>query len=288
VLELAILGLLKEQALHGYELKKRLPDALGGATGVSFGSLYPALARLERTGAVTVIEVGARPQPESIPLTGSLAGELAAFRARRVGSRGTRARKVYCITPAGEALFDELLRGDSQPGDDARLFGLRWAFARYLPSDARLGMLERRRAHLQARLGHLAARVRAGRDRLDAYARSLLEHDQEVAEHDLSWIDRLIASERTGQSREENPGGNDPALRIAEADPTSGAATADTTAEPAVSPPGAPPDRPSRGAPTPLTHPPRRRPRGMAAPTMSGLRPPAGHSPIHHQEDTVS
>ena len=47
MLELAILGLLKEQELHGYELKKRLSDTLGFASGVSFGSLYPALGRLE-------------------------------------------------------------------------------------------------------------------------------------------------------------------------------------------------------------------------------------------------
>jgi DNA-binding PadR family transcriptional regulator len=39
VLELAILGLLKEQELHGYELKKRLAETLGAGSGVSFGSL---------------------------------------------------------------------------------------------------------------------------------------------------------------------------------------------------------------------------------------------------------
>src|SRR5881628_2630498 len=41
LLELAILGLLKEQELHGYELKKRLAETLGQFSGVSFGSLYP-------------------------------------------------------------------------------------------------------------------------------------------------------------------------------------------------------------------------------------------------------
>ena len=52
MLELAILGLLKELPLHGYELKKRLNDTLGHVWGVSYGSLYPALKRLEREGAV--------------------------------------------------------------------------------------------------------------------------------------------------------------------------------------------------------------------------------------------
>src|SRR5438105_3425706 len=56
VLELAILGLLKEQDLHGYELKKQLTETLGPLSSVSFGSLYPALARLEAAGAVKAVE----------------------------------------------------------------------------------------------------------------------------------------------------------------------------------------------------------------------------------------
>ena len=42
MLELAILGNLKQAPVHGYELKKRLADTLGPLWGVSFGSLYPA------------------------------------------------------------------------------------------------------------------------------------------------------------------------------------------------------------------------------------------------------
>lgn len=203
MLELAILGLLKEQELHGYELKKRLSETLGFASGVSFGSLYPALARLERAGAVKAVDPPAE-AGTAVPLTGSLAGELAAFRARRaatLGGRGGRAgrgRKVYGITERGEALFEELLAAESQSSDDERIFNLRLAFARYLPPDARLGMLERRRAHLVEHLAQMRARLKAYRDR-DRYARSLLEHDRDAAERDLSWIDQLIASERAGE-----------------------------------------------------------------------------------------
>src|SRR5205085_5079667 len=74
MLELAILGLLKEQELHGYELKKRLSAALGPLSSVSFGSLYPALARLEAAGAVKAVEALEAP---SIPMTGSMTGEAA-------------------------------------------------------------------------------------------------------------------------------------------------------------------------------------------------------------------
>src|SRR5437868_881489 len=52
MLELAILGLLKERSMHGYQLSKRLSDTLGGFWRVSYGSLYPTLQRLERQGAV--------------------------------------------------------------------------------------------------------------------------------------------------------------------------------------------------------------------------------------------
>ena len=33
MLELAILGLLKERSMHGYQLSKRLTDSLGGSGG---------------------------------------------------------------------------------------------------------------------------------------------------------------------------------------------------------------------------------------------------------------
>ena len=55
VIELAVLGVLTDADLHGYELKKRLREVLGPLSSVSFGSLYPALARLERAGAVKAV-----------------------------------------------------------------------------------------------------------------------------------------------------------------------------------------------------------------------------------------
>jgi DNA-binding PadR family transcriptional regulator len=172
VLELAILGLLKEQDLHGYELKKRLADTLGVVSGVSFGSLYPALARLERAGAVHTVVTGLR---------------------------GARSRKVYGITSRGEELFDELLAADTASIEDSRVFHLRLAFARYLPADARIGMLERRRSQLIERLSRAGSKGRAGK-LVDGYVRSLIEHDREATEHDLSWIERLIARERGAEA----------------------------------------------------------------------------------------
>jgi len=205
MLELAILGLLKESDLHGYELKKRLAETLGVFSSVSFGSLYPALARLEAAGAVKAVEANPGPGGPAgppVPMTGSLGAELAAFRSRRPAARSGRARKVYGITPRGHELFEELLAADSGSTEDDRLFNLKLAFARYLPPDARLGLLERRRATLVERLARASASVRSGRERIDAYTRSLVEHGTETTERDISWLDRLIAAERQHKHKE--------------------------------------------------------------------------------------
>ncbi|HXQ59764.1 MAG TPA: PadR family transcriptional regulator, partial [Acidimicrobiales bacterium] len=99
MLELAILGLLEDQELHGYEIRKRLRDELGLFSNISFGSLYPALSRLERAGAVQAIEESAGDTVDPVPMTGSLSGERAALRARRASpARARRGRKVYRIT----------------------------------------------------------------------------------------------------------------------------------------------------------------------------------------------
>ncbi len=205
VLELAILGLLKESDLHGYELKKRLAETLGPLSSVSFGSLYPALGRLEAAGAVKAVEAN---QDVPVPMTGSLGAELAAFRARHASarSRAGKTRKVYGITPRGHECFTELLAAESSSTEDDRLFSLRLAFARHLSPDARLGMLERRRAALVERLAAARSRLRSGRSRLDTYTRSLMEHGTEATERDISWLDRLIADEHhiAAQRQEED------------------------------------------------------------------------------------
>jgi DNA-binding PadR family transcriptional regulator len=202
MIDLAILGLLKEQDLHGYELRKRLADLPGARSGVvSFGSLYPALARLERGGLVKAVEANTRTD-RPVPSSGSLAGELAAFRARHLPATGGRSKKVYGITARGEADLVALL-SDPQPCDE-RTFALRVAFCRFLSTDERLAMFERRRAELLARGAERRRETSATDGVLDRYRRMLRERDDESLAHDLAWLERLIADER-GQAMEEAP-----------------------------------------------------------------------------------
>ena len=125
MLELAILGLLKDQPLHGYELKKRLGESLGVLWGVSYGSLYPALRRLEKSGAIEEVDPGgtATGPGAAVPSTGSLTGDLAVARNRLRGlaTPGRRTRKAYRITVTGR----RALRAAPHRGHRRRRAGLR-------------------------------------------------------------------------------------------------------------------------------------------------------------------
>ena len=205
MLDLAILGLLEEGDIHGYELRKRLSAMLGAFSSVSFGSLYPALRRLEESGAVAIVfsddvedvDAGAYDTGDRAPATGSLRGELAAFRARSrktAGTRSPRGKKVYRVTDSGRVRFAEALAAQSP--DDDKAFGLTIAFARHLSPETRLALFERRRARLVERLAAARTAIRADRDHMDSYARSLVEHGTKTTEADISWLEGLIAAER--------------------------------------------------------------------------------------------
>jgi len=176
MLELAILGLLKERPMHGYQLSRELTQALGGFWRVSYGSLYPTLRRLERDGAIAS-------QPSDQPVA------------------GRRRKNVYRITEGGEASFLALLQEtphDTQT-EDTR-FRVRLAFFRYLPPETRLRLLERRRASLEDRLTSISDSLRAARERVDDYALALMQHGRDSTASDIAWLDGLIEAER-GRAR---------------------------------------------------------------------------------------
>jgi DNA-binding PadR family transcriptional regulator len=199
MIDLAILGILRDDDLHGYELRKRIAELTGRSWAISFGSLYPALGRLEQLDAVKAVD-SADFARVSVPFTGSLAGEANVFLSRRRESsnRTGKSRKVYGITERGRQLLVELLE---DPADDDRAFDLKVAFCGELAPDRRLELFERRRSHLLSQLaGTRANRRRRTGERLDPYLRSLRDHDTAAVEHDIAWLDQLIANERATQS----------------------------------------------------------------------------------------
>lgn len=195
VLDIAILGLLMERDHHGYEIRTQLRDRLGIWANVSFGSIYPALARLERHG---LVEAVAPVAPRSAALsTGSLSGERASLRSLRASAGlGRRGRKVYRITDRGRQEFLTLL-ADPSTLDDGKNFSLRMALAKYLTPALRVRLLERRRNDLVERLTEV--RAGASNEELDDYARGVMAHAAQGVELDLAWIDSLLSTERSNQ-----------------------------------------------------------------------------------------
>ncbi len=200
MLDLAILGLLEDDDLHGYELRKRLGELFGLRLAISFGSLYPALGRLEKGALVKAVTSRPVPSGPAAPMSGSLVGELAAFRAQRRTSapggsgRGTRGKKVYGITEAGRQRLVEML-ADPDVSDD-RSFPVRVAFCHHLSPAERLDLFERRRAELVRRAGQRRSSAPGADGRVNTYLRSLLERDTAALEADVAWLDRLVADER--------------------------------------------------------------------------------------------
>jgi DNA-binding PadR family transcriptional regulator len=169
MLELAVLGLLKERAMHGYQLKKRLADTLGSFWQVSYGSLYPALKRLQREAAVEMI-----------------------FPKDQVGRR----KNVYRITSKGEALFAELLEQAGRDSTEDSGFQVRLAFFKYLKPETRIRLLERRRAFLEGRWSNLKQSLVSYKERIDNYTLSLMNHELAATETDIRWLDDLIKAEQ--------------------------------------------------------------------------------------------
>ncbi len=190
MLELPVLGLLKERAMHGYELRKQLGAMLGPFWQVSWGSLYPTLRRLAKVGAVEKVgEPGRARRARGLSAARRPKAETPAI--------GTGRRKtVYRITPLGEELFTDMLE-ETAAAVDADHFTLKLAFFRYLRPEIRLMLLERRRAYLQEKLAQFKANMREYRERIDSYTLSLQRHGMASTERDIAWIDELITNERT-------------------------------------------------------------------------------------------
>ena len=173
-LELAILGLLQESPLHGYELRKRLTHLLGAFRAISFGALYPALKGLTDSGFITQTD-----NPEA-------AGPALSAK---------RARITYALTPSGKTHLASLL-GESGPETwDDEGFGVRLAFFATTEAVVRRRILEGRRSRLAERHAALRESLAARREKLDRYTLELQRHGLDGVENELAWIDDLIAQE---------------------------------------------------------------------------------------------
>ena len=176
VFELAVLGLLAESPMHGYELRKRLNATLGSFRAFSFGSLYPTLRRSQTAGHIAtedpVVDV------DAVPLS------------------SRRSRVTYRITAEGKERLAELL-GDAGPqswSDDG--FGVHLAFFSRTTSEARMRILEGRRRRVEERREGLRSAVTRAAERLDTYTTELHQLGLEASDREVRWLNELIDQER--------------------------------------------------------------------------------------------
>ncbi|WP_433712588.1 PadR family transcriptional regulator [Nocardia sp. CA-084685] len=179
MLELAILGLLLEAPMHGYELRKRLTGLLGPFRAFSYGSLYPTLRRMQTDGLIA---------------EENFAGVT------------RRARRVYQLTSAGRERFTELLAdtGPQNYTDDG--FGVHLAFFSRTPAEARMRILEGRRRQVEERREGLREAIKKASGSLDRYTRQLHQLGLESSEREVRWLNELIAAEQSTKAAPQKEG----------------------------------------------------------------------------------
>ena len=174
VLELAVLGLLHETPMHGYELRKRLNSVLGAFRAFGYGSLYPCLKDLTVRGLIAEDALA----DAAKPLT------------------GRRSKIVYRLTADGKERLQDLLSETGPAAWDDDGFGVRFAFFGQTRADIRLRILEGRRSRLEERVESFRAGLARTRERVDSYTLELQRHGLESVEREVRWLNELIASER--------------------------------------------------------------------------------------------
>lgn len=168
MLELAILGFLRDQPMHGYELKQKLQMLTGHFRPVSDGALYPAIARLEQRGfLVRNQEPGLAAAP----------------------------RMVLSLTPAGGAeLLRQLRNPDEISISDRNRFFTLLAFLKYLTPEEQRSVLSRRLAFLEGGKSFFTAEGKPVplRDEQDPFRRGMLLIARETTRVEMGWLREMI------------------------------------------------------------------------------------------------
>ena len=129
--EFIVLAQLMHGPAHGYLIAKIINDMIGPYARLSYGRLYPLLAKLEHNGLIAA--------------EGDSSGE-----------KRDRQLRVYTITDAGRMRF-QLLMNDtgSNPGDYQRFFAYKVGAFSFITPVERLHLIDHYIHYCQAHIFHL-------------------------------------------------------------------------------------------------------------------------------------
>lgn len=167
-LEFALLGLLTQGPLHGYELRKRLLAIFGPFRALSFSVLYPQLKKMVISEVVEAKEIG-------------------------VTSRRTRI--VYTITKKGTKRFADLNGTVTAEAWEDEGFGIRFAFFSPTTTMNRVRILEGRMHRLEEKVATLKAELATSPAALDRYLEEWRRFSLESLEREISWLKEMASTE---------------------------------------------------------------------------------------------
>ena len=168
-LEFALLGLLSQTPLHGYELRKRMGTIFGPFRALSFSVLYPQLRRMMEAGLIeeTVLDSPTR-----------------------------RSRIVYDITDIGSKRFETLTETVSPDTWEDEGFEIRFAFFSPTSSKNRVRILEGRHRRLKEKAEILRGELEKSPIGIDKYLEEWRRHSLESADREIAWLEDMIKTER--------------------------------------------------------------------------------------------
>jgi DNA-binding PadR family transcriptional regulator len=173
---LVILGLLRDQPLHGYEIKHIIEEHMGDWTSIAVGSIYFALGKLSEEGLIEMVAT------------------------EKAGNRPSRS--VYQITEAGRAEFLRILREVwREPERQYFSIDVGLAFMNALPVEEIKGFLQSRVGQLEENQKYLDSHQQdqMGQPNVPASAAAIFEHSRAHAAAELAWTKELLEKMQWGE-----------------------------------------------------------------------------------------
>jgi DNA-binding PadR family transcriptional regulator len=159
-----VLGLLEQQPMSGYDIK-RLLERLNGLIGSpSFGNIYPTLHALLEEGWVTVNVVTHQERPP---------------------------KKVYKVKQEGRQALQEWLERPIPSNLSLKAFVMRLLLARDASRSGLAAHLRQRRAHVVTHCDALKE-LSGTSDKTDVGWQLALDYGLAVADAELGWLDRAL------------------------------------------------------------------------------------------------
>ena len=173
--ELAILGLLSERPMHGYEIKQTIKDRwMDMWANIGLPSIYKTLSRLSENNSVIENKEKIGKTPE---------------------------RNVYSISDSGkECLVKLVLKGLQSTKPHELPFWLAFAFLENADNDTLLQALENRRTYLENSRRNLSEKREQIKDRIPYQWLTLMENGLDIMQLETTKIEKIIDHYRVKSS----------------------------------------------------------------------------------------